>query len=505
MWPLILQITHRLGRGLGPATVSILLLACASSERAGVGDGSAGALGDETAERSDAASAPASANRGNRSRTGVDSPDATGSEASNGGSGCAERDHVLGMAGCVSAAAFDEEVVVNFELRVAQADLQRMVTLARAEETERTYVRAELVVDGEDLGAVGVRYKGAFGTLQTCIGEDDEILCDKMSYKVKFDEYDQDKRWHGLKKVNLHSMRVDETLMHEHLAYRLFRDMGVAASRAVHAQASMNGENMGVFALTEAPDGRFTADRFAPAGDGNLYKEAWPISTDAEYYEADLETNQDEAQDHRPFIEFARALQDASASQLPRVVERFVDVDYLLRYIAVDRAISNWDGVTTFYCWSPEPEHHCRNHNMYWYVDEAGERFWLVPWDLDHTWSPQTEHETIMPPWTEVPDDCVERVSFNDGWLMPPGCDPLLRGLAGGRETAYRETVAELLTGPFQVGKLHAEIDRIAELIAPYVSRDPAIDFATWQQDVEELKSDVVQLRAKAERLRDGR
>jgi spore coat protein H len=418
---------------------------------------------------------------------------------------CPEKSHVAGTPGCLTAEAFDPTSLRSFELTVERTDLASLPMLAKDPETESTYVPAQLMVDGEDVGMVGVRFKGAYGTLQGCIDDDFQLSCDKMSYKIKFDEFDQDKRWKALKKVNLHSMHADETLMHEHLAYGLYREMGIVAPRATHVRVSINGEPPLLFALTEAPDGRFTADRFEPAGDGNLYKEIWPVSSEASYYQADLETNKDEPQDHAAFIEFAEALMQADSAALPGVLARFVDVDYLLNYMAVDRVLSNWDGVTSFYCGSPDPEHGCGNHNMYWYVDEAAERFWLVPWDLDNTWALQTEHELIMPHWNRTPANCDQRIEWNGNWLMPPGCDPLFRGLAGAGQAAYRDALGALLNGPFQVARLQAEVDRIAELIEPAVAADSTLDVTDWRAGVASLRSDIGLLREKAELMRDGR
>jgi spore coat protein H len=417
---------------------------------------------------------------------------------------CPEPKHVAGTAGCLTAAAFDDSIVHSYALTVEPSDLARLPALAIDSDTESTYVPAQLRIDGEEVGKVGLRFKGAYGTLHTCIDEDLTLSCPKMSYKVKFDEFDPDKRWKALKKVNLHSMSADDTLMHEHLAYSLFRDMGIAAPRAAHAQVTINGEVAGLYAQTEAPDGRFTADRFEPLGDGNLYKEVWPVSTEADYFQADLETNEDEEQDHAAFIAFSRALRSASTAELPQVLARFTDVDYLLRYMAVDRITSNWDGVTAFYCGDRDGEH-CGNHNMYWYLDEAGERFWLVPWDLDNTWALQTVHDTVMPAWNETPADCEERIAVYGNWLMPAGCDPLFRALAGVGEGSYRAALEQMLEGPFQAGALEAEIDRIARLITPAVRADAAIDFSAWQGSVQGLRDDVGLLREKAQLLAAGR
>ncbi len=420
--------------------------------------------------------------------------------------------HIPGTPGGlpVSAEAFDDTIVHRYELTIAPADLARMPMLAKNPATESMSVPAMVKVDGQDLGAVGVRFKGAFGTLRSCIDDSFKVTCPKMSYKVKFDEIEPNKRYKGLKKVNLHSMVADHTKMREQLGYKLFRDMGIVAPRSAHAQVIINGAIKGVYAVTEAPDGRFTRDRFGSRGDGNLYKEAWPKTADPKYYQSRLETNDELQQGHEQFITFWNELKTATTkTELATVVDRWADMDYMLRYTAVDRIISNWDGFATFYCGNTPasavgPLANCSNHNLFWYLDEAKTRFWLVIWDLDLTWDLQTDHETVMPLWTETPADCTRRFPMGTNYLAAPGCDPVFRGMQGAGAAAYRRALGRLADEVFDVAKLQADVDRRAALLTEVVKTDPTLTLAGWQGRVQALRSDVVLLRQKLELMRAG-
>ncbi len=406
-----------------------------------------------------------------------------------------------------SAAVFDDTILHRYELTVSPADLGRLPMLAKNPATENTYVPATVKIDGQDQGAVGVRFKGAFGTLQACIEANTfKLLCPNMSYKVKFDELEPNKRYRSLKKINLHAMTRDPTRMHEQLGYKLFRDMGIVAPRSAHAQVVVNGQVKGVYAVTEAPDGRFTKDRFAPVGDGDLYKETWPRTADPKAYQAKLETNEFAQRGHEQFIAFFNDLKAPTHAELAAVVDRWANMDYMLRYTAVDRIISNWDGFATFYCGggASGPISGCGNHNLYWYLDEAKTRFWLVVWDLDNTWALQTDHETLLPLWTETPADCSKRILMGTSYLAPPGCDPIFKGMQGAGAAAYRKALGQLADGPFDVGKLQADIDRRAALMTEAVKADPTLSLAGWQGRVQQLRADVALLRQKLELMRDG-
>src|SRR4029077_17221090 len=98
----------------------------------------------------------------------------------------------------------------------------------------------------------------------------------KCSIKIDFNRVDSKLRFHGLKKLNLHSMGRDMSMMRERLGYGLFREFGIAAPRAMHARVLFNGELEGLFIAVEQLDGRFTHSRFSDGADANLYKEVWP-------------------------------------------------------------------------------------------------------------------------------------------------------------------------------------------------------------------------------------
>jgi hypothetical protein len=73
----------------------------------------------------------------------------------------------------------------------------------------------------------------------------------------------------------------------------------------------------------------------------------------------------------------------------------YVDFD-IARYIVVNRAINDFDGVMAFYYgWGPPPA----NHNLYWYHDTESGQFALIPWDLDKSfWYPEPNFCLTMRP-----------------------------------------------------------------------------------------------------------
>jgi spore coat protein H len=388
---------------------------------------------------------------------------------------------------------FDEATLRTYALSLDPAVWENLIATA----TDEVYVLADLEVDGERLPQVGLRFKGSFGTLDACFDDAGDLVCSKLSMKLKFDEADPEQRLYGLKRLNFHAMRTDRSQMHERLGYRLFREMGIPAPRATHARILVNGEYQGVFALVEDIDGRFTHSRFA-AGDGNLYKEYWPNGADPLRLTEHLETNED-APDHSAMLAFYAALDSAAGDALTPVLGQYTDVDQLLSYLAVDRAIRNWDGVTAFYCFGES----CDNHNYFFYQAEAEPRFTLIPWDLDNTFGVPDAFDAV-PSALDIPEDCSARYEvFSGVAVQAPACDPLLEGLARSDRSRHTAARARLLDGPFTTERMNAWLDAWQAQIEPAVSEDehgPGLD--AFRVAVSHLRDNLslLRLRALAER-----
>ena len=428
---------------------------------------------------------------------GCDNPRTDGANAAQTGGADASAD-VYGARD--AAELFAETELPTFELSMPPERWEYL----QAHAVDEQYEPAELHFRGELVGQVGLRFKGNIGTLTNCFDAEGNLTCRKLSMKLKFDEYAPDRRFFGLKRLNLHAMMHDPSLLHEKLTYDLYRELGVTAPRSSWGIARVNGVSLGLFSLVEEVDGRFTKDRWKNQGDGNLYKEAWPISSEAGDYAAALETNEETAT-HDAFVEFAAELHGASDAAARRTaLERWMDPELLARYMAVDDAIANIDGATAIYC-SPEDPAACGNHNYFFYLSEDQARFQLVPWDLDATLWPQTIYDNV-PPWHITPEDCNERyaVDFGGVSLAAPGCDPLFSALAHDL-TDYDRASAALFEGPFAIEVAREAIDRHAAFISEAVAAEPGGPaMERWQSAVAMLKHNIPLLHARARARRNG-
>lgn len=407
-----------------------------------------------------------------------------------------------------AAFLWDDDALRTFHIRLSESDLAFLDSSPAAEQ----YVPAELVFEGKTYGPAGMRYKGSVGAfLRPCtnasiIGPRDGPRVGKCSIKLSFNWTDPDGTFFGLRKLQFHSMGQDPSMMRERLAYSLFREMGVAAPRAVHARVLINGQFAGVFALIEQIDGRFTRSRFTEGGKGNLYKEVWPTYDDPNVYLNALETNEDENPSVQQMLDFNAAIDLGGEAAL-----KWVDEDLLARYLAVDRVIINDDGIMHFWCVgggngnNPGP---WGNHNYYWYFAEDSSRAWLIPWDMDSSMN-RDAFVQVYSPWTAQGVACActsyPQQTFPPVPQYPPSCDPVVSGWASTLRNKYEGAVDELLAGPFSEDAVNAKLGAWTEQIRDEVSEqsdraiiaseDGVVTPDDWAVAVDELRRLIQSMR----------
>ncbi|MBN1612147.1 MAG: CotH kinase family protein [Polyangiaceae bacterium] len=419
--------------------------------------------------------------------------------ADKGGQGpCGPVDSTLADADAADLFAFEK--VPTFDLYLPAESWTALQKNAREEQ----YVEAQACFEGRSVGRIAMRFKGSYGSLYGCFDEAGNNTCRKLGIKLKFDEYVTDQRFHGLKRLYLQGNRYDDSYLHEKLAYDTYRAMDIPAPRAAWAIVRVNDELQGLFGMVEAIDGRFSSDRWPDHGNGNLYKEAWPIHPDAQYAIDHLETNEEEAK-VESFVAFSEAMDAAADKDLRTTLGQHMDLDALARYMAVDDAIANYDGITAYY--TSEDAEWAGNHNFFLYEDEAAPgQFTIIPWDLESTFTTNSGFGNV-PRWTTVPDDCGQNYGAWGGsnLVIAPGCDRVFRAMAADLE-GYRAAGQQLLDGPFAQQTLLSTIEQHTEFIRAAAESDPnGPGKVDWETAVAMLRDEIPKLRARFEYLLTGK
>jgi len=125
------------------------------------------------------------------------------------------------------------------------------------------YGEAEATIDGETVKGIGLRYKGN-GTFFVYVESD---VTRRLSFKIDFNEYDDELEFRGLTKANLNN----GSLMREPLSYELFREAGIHCSRVGYAKISLtipgtiDRRPHGLYTIIEQVDKRFLKNRYSSA------------------------------------------------------------------------------------------------------------------------------------------------------------------------------------------------------------------------------------------------
>jgi len=255
---------------------------------------------------------------------------------------------------------FNKNKVTTVDIEIAEEDWADMLENASAEELKQ----ADITVNGKKVENVAIRTKGNL-SLRSVVNSDS----DRYSLKIDFDYYDDTQSLYGLKKLNLNNNYSDSTLMREYISYELMEKMGLPTPAHSYMYVTVNGEERGLFLGVEAVDETFLANNYG-SNDGFLFKpdgtgsDLKYISDDIEDYTGiGLKTNEGNINQSK-LVEMLDAINNGGD------IEKYIDVDEMLRYFAVNTALVNLDSYQGN-----------MKHNYYLY--EQNGVFSIIPWDYN--------------------------------------------------------------------------------------------------------------------------
>lgn len=255
---------------------------------------------------------------------------------------------------------FNNNKVTTLDIEIAEEDWTDMLESAADKELKQ----ANITVNGKRIENVAIRTKGS-SSLNSIVNSDS----DRYSLKIDFDYYDDTQSLYGLKKLNLNNNFSDTTLMREYVSYELMEQMGLPTPAHSYMYVTVNGKDRGLFLGVEAVDETFLANNYG-SNDGFLFKpdgtgsDLKYISDDiADYTGIGLKTNEGNV-DESKFIEMIEAINNGGN------IEKYIDVDEMLRYFAMNTALVNLDSYQG-----------TMKHNYYLYEENG--MFSIIPWDFN--------------------------------------------------------------------------------------------------------------------------
>ncbi len=320
---------------------------------------------------------------------------------------------------------YQDDAILDLAIELDPYDKASLPTDWRA---ERQDVVAWLEVLGEQ-HEVGLRLKGerSFRPIE-----------EKASIKLDLHQWDDDASLHGVRRLTLNNMVQDPTMLAEHVTYRLFQGLGLAAPRQGYACVSIDGEDRGLYSVVETMDEQFVARAFEDDA-GSLYEGG---------HGADLRPgramlfqvqNQGVPSDRTDLDTLVRALERSSPATYLETLERYFDLDALMLSLAASIYVGSVDSYIT------------RANNFLLYYEPSHERWTLIPWGQD-----QALHDHLDPYAPYDPESLAEHGRLYESCLVSEPCVERL-------EQALLD-VADAAEAMGLVGWAEDECERIADL-----------------------------------------
>jgi hypothetical protein len=300
---------------------------------------------------------------------------------------------------------FDTSILRTLFLQFESADWEEELAAFYRTDVE---VPARLVVDGREVGEVGVSFRGSSSYFMVPAGY-------KRSLNVSIDFGGKQQRLDDVRTLNLLNAHGDPSFLRTVLACHV-SGTRIPAPRANLVRVVINGECWGIYANVEQFNGDFVARSFgtssgarwkvkgSPGGAGGLEF----LGEDVEAYRQRYQIrSKDREEDWKALIELCRVLTQAPLEELEARLAPILDLDGVLWFLALDLALINNDGYWV----------RASDYNLY--RDPKGV-FHLIPYDLNETFAPAMGGPGMGAPWGRPGGEGLPPGPPPDGQGPPP-------------------------------------------------------------------------------------
>jgi CotH kinase protein len=234
-------------------------------------------------------------------------------------------------------------------------------------------VPATLTMDGKTYKEVGMKFRGSSSFAMVPPGL-------KHSLDVTMDSFTKDQSLLGFHSLNLLSSHADPTFLRSVLYLQMARDF-LPAAQANFMRVVINGESWGIYQNVEAVNKTFLKEWFKTDGgtrwkapgrpNGRAGLEYWGDNVSS--YKSTYEIKgKDDPKAWAALINLARVLNSTPPDKLEAALTPILDIDGVLRFLALDNALANYDGYWV----------RASDYNIY--LDPSG-KFHILPHDINES------------------------------------------------------------------------------------------------------------------------
>lgn len=314
----------------------------------------------------------------------------------------------------------------------------------------RTYAPVTMIYEGQRL-EVGMRLKGN-STFQDLGG--------KASFKLNFDYVVDGQMFLGLEHVNFHGNVLDASMLHESLAFHIYRTAGLPAARTGWATVEINGTDFGIYTLSEVQDEVYLKQWWDDTT-GSVY-ESGSFEGSCDFTDSGCDCFEHDYVGDNDTIEDLQALCAAATTSENWLDGMKAKVDWQpwLRTMSMDMILGHWDNYGF-------------NINNYRIFHEPDLDLWyFTPWstDLAFGWNPWGG--AYCGEYGTWPSDHSRGYLMSRCW-SDSAC-----------KTELLDAMDEMITA-FENMNLVSEIQRVQSLISDAKYADPRHPWSTSQFESE--------------------
>lgn len=380
---------------------------------------------------------------------------------------------------------FSKDRISTVRIKISDADWANM----KSDPMKKRYVPADFEFEGSVLRHVAVRTKG-----NSSLRASADLGIPWFSLTVDLNLFNVNRNFQGQKKINFNTGFKYHFLLRARLAAELFEEMGVPVPRTAYTNLWVNDTHLGAYAIVEQVDKVFLMRHF-PRNDGNLYKPLglsgslnWtesdinnlgqrgysPMEVNLgggrigdllavktvmksknhsfadelpirdHIYMAGLKTNENHP-DHSALFRFLEVINGEPGSTFTQDIEKVLDVDRTLRFLAVSTMMVNLDSYL--------------GSGQNYYLYEIDGRFTIIPWDLNEAFGVfhcGLERNNLINFYVDEPT--AGSMSGRPLIAKLLSHDPYLE--------IYHRYLWEMLGGPFNPDNIDTRVDQLAGLVA---------------------------------------
>ncbi len=288
------------------------------------------------------------------------------------------------------------------------------------------YYPATAVIDGREIGEVGIRKKGFFGS----------AISTRPSLKLKLNYVEEDKEFAGQNRLTFNNNNQDSTRAQTVLVYQFMNDSGVNSPRSNLARITLNGEDLGIYTHVESVRKPFIKRLFGKSK-GDLWEGFAGDFTESEFGRIVHKWGKDD--DSVSLQKLYDLLQNPEPIPVANF-EELLDLDAFITLWASEVLIGHWDGYAG------------NRNNFYIFRSKKTGLFYFTPWGPDSAFSdPGPFIHVPVPKSFKARGYLCERL-----WELPEV------------RSRYRKEMQRLLDDVWDEKKMLAQLQQVRTLTKTY-------------------------------------